>query len=57
MMMIIIGSELGLSWPGVSILRLREIGSLICNFYIIVAARNIVRADPSLRYTSPLLGR
>ena len=27
------------------------------NFYLSVAARKIVRADPSLRYTSMLLGR
>ena len=31
--------------------------SLICNFYLNVAARKIVRADPSLRYTGMLLGR
>ena len=30
---------------------------MICNFYLSVAARKIVRADPSLRYTSMLLGR
>ena len=30
---------------------------MICNFYLSVAARKIVRADPSLRYTSLLLGR
>ena len=30
---------------------------LICNFYLSVAARKIVCADPSLRYTSMLLGR
>ena len=29
--------------------------SWICNFYLSVAARNIVRADPSLRYTRILL--
>ena len=43
--------------PGVSILWLGEVESLICNFYISVAARKIVCADPSLRYTSMLLGR
>ena len=31
--------------------------SLICNFYLSVAARKIVWADPSLRYTRMLLGR
>ena len=30
---------------------------MICNFYLSVAARKIVCADPSLRYTSMLLGR
>ena len=31
--------------------------SLICSFYLSVAARKIVCADPSLRYTGMLLGR
>ena len=36
----------------------RKWESLICNFYIFsVAARTIVWADPTLRYTSLLLGR
>ena len=30
---------------------------MICNFYLSVAARKIVLTDPSLRYTSMLLGR
>ena len=30
---------------------------LICNFYLSVAARATVRTDPSLRYSSMLLGR
>ena len=47
----------GTGRPGVSILRLGEIDSLICNFYLSVAARKIVCADPSLRYTRMLLGR
>ena len=47
----------GTGRPGVSILRLGEIESWICNFYLSVAARKIVYADPSLRYTSMLLGR
>ena len=34
-----------------------EVESLICNFYLSVAARKNVYADPSLRYTSMLLGR
>ena len=32
----------GTGWPGVSILRLGEMESLICNFYLSVAARKIV---------------
>ena len=42
---------------GVSILWLGEIESLVCNFYLSVAARAIVWADPSLTYTRMLLGR
>ena len=41
---------------GVSILWLGEVESFICNFYLSVAARKIVSADPSLRYTSMLSG-
>ena len=44
----------GTGWPGVSILRLGEVEGLICNFYLSVAARKLVWADPSLRYTSML---
>ena len=47
----------GTGRPDVSILWLGEVESLICNFYLSVAARKIVWADPSLRYTSLLLGR
>ena len=47
----------GTGRPGVSILWLGEVERLICNFYLSVAARQIVWADPSLRYTSLLLGR
>ena len=47
----------GTGQPGVSILWLGEVECLICNFYLNVAARKIVWADPSLRYTSLLLGR
>ena len=47
----------GTGRPGVSILWLGEIEQLICNFYLSVAARKIVWADLSLRYTSLLLGR
>ena len=47
----------GTGQPGVSILWLGEMESLICNFYLSVAACKIVSADPSLRYTSMLLGR
>ena len=42
---------------GVSILWLGEKARLICNFYLSVAARTIVWIDPSVRYTSMLLGR
>ena len=35
----------------------QRIACLICNFYLSVAARAVVWADPSLRYTSMLLGR
>ena len=47
----------GTGRPGVSILRLGEVEGLICSFYLSVAARATVLADPSLRYTSLLLGR
>ena len=46
----------GTGLPGVSILWLGEMESLIGNFYLSVAARKIVWADPSLRYTCMLLG-
>ena len=45
----------GIGQPGVSILWLDEVESLICNFYLSVAAHKIVYADPSLRYISLLL--
>ena len=47
----------GTGRPGVSILWLGEGESLICYFYLRVAARTIVWVDLSLRYTSMLLGR
>ena len=47
----------GTGRPGVSILWLGEVESWICNLYLSVAARTTVCADPSLRYTSMLLGR
>ena len=47
----------GTGRPGVSILWLGEVESSICSFYLNVAARKIVWADPSLRYISLLLGR
>ena len=47
----------GTGQPGVSILWLGEVESWICNFYLSVAARKLVWADPSLRYTCMLLGR
>ena len=43
-------------WPSASILWLGEVESLICNFYLGVATLKMVWADPSLRYTSMLLG-
>ena len=46
----------GTGQPGVSILWLGEVESLISNFYLSVAARKLIWADPSLRYTSMLLG-
>ena len=49
--------SIGTGRPDVSILRLGEVESLICSFYLSVAARAIVFADPSLRYTSLMLGR
>ena len=47
----------GTGQPSVSILWLDEVESLICNFYLSVAARKIVWADLSMRCTSMLLGR
>ena len=44
-------------WSRVNILWLGEVESLICNLYLRVAACKTVWADPSLRYTSLLLGR
>ena len=44
----------GTGRPGVSKLWLGEVESLICNFYLSVAAPKIVCTDPSLRYTSML---
>ena len=46
----------GTGRPGVSILSLGETESLLCKFYLSVAARKIVRADPFLGYTRMLLG-
>ena len=48
------GSALGLVGP---VYVCCDCVSLICNFYLTVVARTIVLADPSLRYTSRLLGR
>ena len=49
--------SIGTGWPSVSILWLGEMESSVCNVYLSVAARKIVWADPSLRYTCMLLGR
>ena len=46
----------GTGRPIVSILWPGEVESLICRFYLSVAASKIVWADPSLRYTRLLLG-
>ena len=46
----------GTGCPSVSILWLGEVESLLCNFYLSVAVRKIVWADPSLRYTGILMG-
>ena len=43
-------------WRSVSILRLGEAESLICNLYLNVAALKLVWVDKSLTYTSMLLG-
>ena len=43
--------------PDVSKPWLGEVESLICSFYLSVTACKTVRADPSLRHTSMLLGR
>ena len=42
-----VGSETG--WPGVSILRLDEVESLICNFYLSVTAR-LSRCVPEIHW-------
>ena len=47
----------GTGQPGVSMLWLGQMESLVCNFYLNVAACKIVWAHPSLRYTCMLLGR
>ena len=47
--------SIGTGWPCVS--TLGEMESLIFNFFLSVAARKLVRADLSLRYSSLLLGR
>ena len=47
----------GTGQPGVSILWLGEMESLICSFCLSVAAHTLVWADPSLKYTSVLPGQ
>ena len=47
----------GTGRSSVSLLWLGEMESLVCNFYLSVAARKIVWTDPSLRYSSMLLRR
>ena len=46
----------GTGRSGVSIPWLGEVESWICNFYLSVAGRKIVWADPSLRYTRMFAG-
>ena len=46
----------GTGRPGVSLLWLGEVESLICSFYLSVAVRELVWAESSLRYTCMLLG-
>ena len=46
----------GTGGPSVSILWPGEVESLICNLYLSVAARKIVWAGPSLRYTRCVAG-
>ena len=53
----IIGSALELVGPVSVYCDLSDVESWICIFYLSVAARKIVCADPSLRYTYMLLGR
>ena len=47
----------GTGRPDVSIHIVGDLESWICSFYLSVAARKIIFADPSLRYTSMLLER
>ena len=42
----------GTGWPSIYILWLGEVESLICSFYLSVAAHTVVWVNPSLRYTS-----
>ena len=46
----------GTGRPVVSIVWQGEVESWICNFYLSVAVRKLVWADPCLRYASMLLG-
>ena len=46
----------GTDWPGVGVLWLGEIESLICDSYLSVAACTVVGANLSLRQTGMLLG-
>ena len=47
----------GTGQPSVSMLWLGEVESVIFSFYLSLAAHKTLWADPSLRYTSMLLGR
>ena len=51
------GVSAGTGWSCVSTLWMGEVERLICNFYLSVAASQLVLADPSQRYTRMLLGR
>ena len=46
----------GIGWPGVCMLWLGEMASLVSSFYVSVAACRMVWADPSLRSTVPVAG-
>ena len=46
----------GTGWPRVRMLCLGEMASLVGNFYLSIAARAVVSADPSLRQSLSVAG-